>query len=126
MSDLFPKEGRVVCQATLSYARRQRCRACVEDAELRGYSAEIVRPGSEAHHWPAKGMGGARLRDDHVIPLCRRHHEEAQALRIPASTQDRWVRETVFDFLEESSVEELQEYFAALEVWKDRPLMCPF
>lgn len=126
MSDVMPKEGRVVCPAILAYVRQQQCRACVEDAEQRGYPRSSVRHGSEAHHWPAKGMGGARLRDDHVIPLCRRHHEEAQALRIPAATQDRWVRETVFDFLEECSVEALQEYFAALEVWKDRPLACPF
>jgi hypothetical protein len=125
MSEPIAKEGKLFCPELLTWIRRQRCIACREQREATG---SLVLPpiGSDPHHVEGKGMGGARCRDDRVIPLCRRHHEEAQAYRIPRSTQERWACETLFEFLEDSTVEEARAYFDALEVWKDRPLVCPF
>lgn len=124
---MIEKEGKVFCREILVWARKQDCKACV--ASLRpidGHAHGIIRTATEAHHFPPKGMGGATHRDDRVIPLCREHHEDAQAYRIPREQQERWVRDTLFEFLEGSTVEELRAYFDALEVYKDRPLAVPF
>lgn len=123
---MFGKDGVLVCASFLAYGRRQPCKACVEEARARGESGDAIPRGSDPHHFPAKGMGGATWRDDRIIPLCRRHHEQAQAYVIPRETQERWVAEVRSEFLEECSVEELRAYFDALEVWKDRPLAVPF
>lgn len=122
---MLPKDGRLFCEEVLAWVRRQRCKACVEQSMMI-HGEDYSTLGAEAHHYPPKGMGGAFYRDDFVIPLCRRHHEEAQAYKIPKATQERWVRETRFDFIEHCTVEELRAYFDALEVYKDRPLAIPF
>lgn len=118
------KEGKLLCPDLLKWVRGKDCKACVEQIIKTGNG--YLRLPSEAHHFPPKGMGGATHRDDHVMPLCREHHDQAQRYVIPRETQERWVLETRSAFLEESTVEELRAYFDALEVWKDRPLACPF
>jgi hypothetical protein len=122
---MFGKDGTLFCRAFLDWARRQPCLACLEfkDPPLYGFNVPCA---SDPHHWPVRGMGGAHRRDDQVIPLCRRHHEQAQEYKIPRATQDRWVIETRSAFLDECTVEELRAYFEALEAWKDRPLAVPF
>lgn len=118
-----PKDGSIRCPEFLAWVRRQQCVECVERLEVQRYRIPFE---SEAHHYPPKGMGGARIRDDHTMPLCRRHHEQAQTYQIAKATQERWIHETRSAFLEECSTDELTAYFAVLEAWKDRPLECPF
>jgi hypothetical protein len=112
------KDGRVESDIFLQWVRRQPCAIC----EQQGAGA---RPGSEAHHFPPKGMGGARCRDDRTIPLCRRHHEEAQAYRISSEAQQKLVEQTRSRFLEGCSPEELRVFCNDLHRWKTRPMMVP-
>jgi hypothetical protein len=58
-----PKQIRVSDRGYLAWCRRQPCAFC-------------PRPlGGEAHHTIKKGMGGATLRDDRAVPVCRRCHK---------------------------------------------------
>lgn len=120
---IHEKDGAVFCQAFLVWAKKRQCKACLEAAALTGAR---VPYGADAHHFPPKGMGGARRRDDRVIPLCPDHHALAQAYVIPRAKQERWVTETRSEFLEECTVDELHALVDALEVWKDRPMEIPF
>ena len=136
-----PKRGRVECPELLTWVRRRPCKACnwvahcleegVDPARstlaawgLRAAPKDAPKV-VQAHHWPAKGMGGARCRDDRVIPLCLWHHEEAQTYRIRSHVQDAWVRETLLEFLDLASNEEVRAYMLALERWKERPAWIP-
>lgn len=112
---MIEKEGKLFCRTFLDWVRRQRCIACIaEDAS--------AAAGSDAHHIDGKGMGGARLRDDRTIPLCRKHHDQAQRYEISADTQMAWVHHTRSRFLEECTPEELQAFTKDLLAWKERPL----
>lgn len=138
---LNPKKGRVECPELLAWVRRRPCKACTQvelcleagvEFARSALAAWGLRPAPkdaprvvQAHHWPPKGMGGARRRDDRVIPLCVWHHEEAQAYRIPSVRQDAWARETLLEFLDLASNEEVRAYAAALERWKERPAWIP-
>lgn len=124
---MFGKDGTLICRSFLAWVRRQPCKVCTLEHRI-GVRLTPARPGAEAHHFPPKGMGGAFIRDDRTIPLCRRHHDQAQRYDVGFSSdqQKLWVDETRSAFLEECSVDELREYFEALEVWKDRPLAVPF
>ena len=124
----FPKDRQISCPEILRWVRHQLCAACVElELERSGPTAfPRTKPGAEAHHFPAKRMGGAVLRDDWTVPLCRRHHEEAQAYVIPRETQQRWVNETRARFLDEASAEDLEAYFRELTRERRLPPECPF
>lgn len=124
----FEKDRQIACPAILGWVRRQRCIACVElEMEREGPTHfPRTKPGAEAHHFPPKQMGGARLRDDWTIPLCRRHHEQAQTYEIPRETQRRWLNETRARFLDEASPAELEAYFRELIDERSFPPECPF
>lgn len=116
-----PKAGQLRCEVTLAWTRLQPCRECVERSlDPGGDVITVPRAAGEAHHFPVKGMGGAHIRDDMVIPLCRAHHEDAQAYRIPASTQIAWTHENRCRFLDSAPAADVQAYVAALMEWKAR------
>lgn len=114
MSAAQPKPGRLESPTFLAWVRSQPCRACFSrDRNAQGPS--------EAHHFPPKGMGGGTIRDDHSMPLCRGHHDQAQQYKISRSLQQRWAHETRSLFLERASSVQLVKFFEDVLAWKRRP-----
>lgn len=101
------KAGKLPSKMWLAYAARLPC--AIQDC---------IAP-VQAHHFPVKGMGGARHRDDWVIPLCERHHGDCQAYRISAEEQWRMVHQVRSMFLEQATPEELSEYLLQLITWRE-------
>ncbi len=119
------KDGRVESPTVLAWMRRQICRACHEQHLREGTPAP--RPGSDPHHVEGKGMGGARCRDDRVVPLCRLHHDQAHELgKDEGALLDYWAIEALARFLDEAGPDEVRSYLADLERWKNRPMMVEF
>lgn len=124
MSWPYTKDRRVSSAAYLGVVRRVSCFACVDIYAPR--SVPSGRAVSEAHHYPPKGAGGARLRDDRTIPLCRMHHDEAQRYVISRDTQERWVERMRSIFLEIATPEELRQFCDDLAASLDPVGAVPF
>lgn len=114
------KEGRLESPAVLGWVRRQRCRVA-EEAERRGDRSGCVGP-IDPHHVDHKGLGGARCRDDRVVPLCRLHHDAAHDHRDGVELMSVWADETRCRFLDRADPAEVRLYFSDLQRWKERPL----
>lgn len=120
----FPKDLRVESPTVLAWTARQPCAEGAE-RELMELPKGCDRP-IQAHHHPAKKMGGATHRDDMVIPLCGKHHEDAHAGVIPSSIQVRFAMVNRCRFLDEASTEEVEQYMRELTRHRNAPNWLPF
>lgn len=136
MSDPIVKDGRLECPEILNWTRRQRCRviemAMEEERSWMGIGVVGCRGPVDPHHVEGKGMGGARCRDDRVVPLCRKHHDQAHGLpseeivpNVGFSFLGILAIENLSRFLEDAGAGEVRAYVEALERWKQRPLAVP-
>jgi hypothetical protein len=103
------KDGRFTSPTVLAWCRRQPCRSCGADGP------------SDPHHFPAKGLGGGRIDDTQVIPLCRWCHDHAQAYRAP--TTKEWqhvvVAQTIAGFVRSATAEEWAAFCADRKRWAE-------
>lgn len=74
----FPKAERVEDPDHLEWIRRRPCCFCDREAP------------SEAHHVIHKGMGGANVRDDMTIPVCRGCHKRCHGETVVDHTARTW------------------------------------
>jgi hypothetical protein len=75
----YPKKMRVIDPLAILAARRR------DGCCLYGLVAQDgCVPGFDAHHIDFRGAGGNDALEN-IICLCRKHHDQAQARRIPAS-----------------------------------------
>ena len=115
-SEPIVKDGKFVSETMLTWCRRRPCASCGSD------------PPSDPHHWPPKGMGGARHDDTSVIPLCRACHELAQRYAPPLTME--WQHFTVvralFDFAHTATDKEWDAFAEERRRWyESRTFMVP-
>lgn len=107
----FPKDGRFASKVFLAFAARQDCAGGGEQTLCDGRIT--------VHHFPPKGMGGASKRDDRVVALCVRHHDDAQCYRIPKFVQAAWVDELRSRFMEQATATEMDAFVRDWKRWRD-------
>lgn len=111
------KDGALYCDPTLEFARGLPCHFCG------------APPPSAPHHWPPKGMGGAKIDDTRVVPVClichKRCHGErvmtAMGLRPPITAAENVaaVDATLRRFLREAPIEMLERFSVDLYRWRE-------
>lgn len=69
----FPKATQVVDPKYLAWCRAQPCFNVAECGRA---------VAGEAHHSKGKGMGGAIVRDDMAVPVCRRCHARCHGQKV--------------------------------------------
>jgi hypothetical protein len=101
------KDGRFESPTVLAWCRRQPCRFC-------GASGP-----SDPHHFPPKGMGGARINDTQVIPLCRWCHDRAQRYEAPLTREWQLLAlcSTIFGFVNLASADEWDAFCSDRKRW---------
>lgn len=134
MSAIQPGRGQLESRVVLAWTARGPCTCCVEFEAARSLGVVSIdcqvtpSPDPRAvqvHHYPHKGMGGAKGRDDRVVPLCAHHHDQAHRYFITREDQIEWTLENLARFLDQASTEEVQQYVRDLERWKERPRWIP-
>lgn len=106
------KQGHFYCEAVLEHRREQPCAFCGAPAP------------SEAHHHPARGMGGRSIDDLKTVSVCTTCHRRCEGARvatasgyrmpIPKEEQAAAVGAAMHDFLFNATRERLDRFADAL------------